>query len=181
MASVPNITLQFAFPESTLCQRASEGLQSHYPSALQTFFSNMSMQHGIKKLVYGPLEHEHKQPSLSCLFDRVINNVGVQTGYSYLRWSSLAEKSLLCPARYWILALGTAPSAEAETGHIGSWLPQLSFSLINEKMKSFTCGAAMMKMWVQKQNKYFPSEQLPNERMILPIKCSFSHCFAPPF
>lgn len=57
----------------------------------------------------------------------------VQTGYSYLRWSSLAERSLLCLARYWILALGMAPSAEAETGHIGSWLPQLSFSLIDEK------------------------------------------------
>lgn len=107
---------------------------------------------------------------------------GVHAGYSYLRWSSLAEKSLLCLARYWILALGMAPSAEAETGHIGSWSPQLSFSLINEKMKSFQYGAAMMKTLVQRQSKYFPSGQLPNERMILSIKCdpcSFSHCLAP--
>lgn len=57
-----------------------------------------------------------------------------QPGYSYLRWSSLAEKSLLCLDRYWILALGAAPSAEAEMGHTGSWLPQLSFSLINGKV-----------------------------------------------
>lgn len=59
----------------------------------------------------------------------------IMMGYSYLRWSSLAEKSPLCLARYWILALGPAPSVEAERGHIGSWLPQLSFSLINDKTK----------------------------------------------
>lgn len=61
--------------------------------------------------------------------------LGVLTGCSYLRGSSLAEKSLLCLARYWILALGTAPSAEVEMGHTGSWLPQLNLSLINEKTK----------------------------------------------
>lgn len=76
------------------------------------------------------------------------------TGSTYLRWSSLAEKSLLCLARYWILALGTAPSAEAEMSHIGSWLPHLSFSLINKGMEIFQqkscddekCGAEEKKI-----------------------------------
>lgn len=83
------------------------------------------MQHNIKSL------RTALQLFFNFFFLIVINNV--QTGYSYL----LAERSLLCLARCWILALGTAPSAEAESGHIGSWLPQLSFSLINEKMKCF--------------------------------------------
>ena len=46
--------------------------------------------------------------------------------HSYPRRSSLAER---------ILSLGTAQSAHAERGHMGSWLPPLGFSLINEKMR----------------------------------------------
>lgn len=65
----------------------------------------------------------------------IINNV--HSGSAYLPRPSLADRPLLCRDRCWILALGTAPSADAESGHIGSWLPQFSFSLISggEKKK----------------------------------------------
>lgn len=53
-------------------------------------------------------------------------------GYFYLH-SSPAEKSLLCRDRCWILGLGPALSAEQDTDQIGSWLPQLSLSLINKQ------------------------------------------------
>lgn len=62
-----------------------------------------------------------------------INNV--HSGSAYLLRSSLAERPLLCRDRCWILALGMALSADAVSGHIGSWLPQFSFSLISEKKR----------------------------------------------
>lgn len=59
------------------------------------------------------------------------------TGASrYRRCWSLAERPPLCWDKCRILALGTAVSAAGESGHIGSWLPQFSFSLVESK-KSF--------------------------------------------
>ena len=117
------------------------------PISFANMSSNMPMKRNVKSLC------TQTAPPISFAMESSIM-LGVQTCYSYLRWSSLAEKSLLCLDRYWILALGTAPSAEAEMGHIGCWLPQLSFTLINEKIQSFQLGD-VMKMFVQKQNKYF--------------------------
>ena len=71
----------------------------------------------------------------------------------YLWGSSLAEKSLLCLDRYWILALGADP--DAQSGHIGSWLPQITFSLIKKNMKSLEKGAEMMMKLVEKKDVVF--------------------------
>lgn len=83
-------------------------------------FSDMLMQHNTVKA------SEAGVPALKS----IINNV--HSGSAYLLQSSPAERPFLCRDRCWILALGTALSAEAESGHIGSWLPQFSFSLISE-------------------------------------------------
>lgn len=53
----------------------------------------------------------------------------------YRRCCSFAERPPLCRDKCWILALGTAVSAAGEIGHIGSWLPQFSFSLVVESKK----------------------------------------------
>lgn len=141
LASGLNATLPVPFPESTPGQTSSQA------------------QH----------KHAFAHPWCSHAFlIRVINNV--QTGSGYLQWSSLAEKSLLCPARCWILALGPAPSAEVDTGHIGSWLPQLSLSLVKEKMECFQWGAVNTNMLVETQHKVCPIHQMRLRY--------FVHCFS---
>lgn len=94
------------------------------------------------------LSANHKQSFLSIVFQTVINNdcLEVCRCLACLRGSSLAEKSLLCWARYWTLAVGVALSAAVEMGHIGSWLPQLTFSLINKGTKSFQHSYKVSKM-----------------------------------
>lgn len=94
-------------------------------SALQTFSLKMSMQHNADSLWRPAFLLWQTSPLI------------LITGASrYRRCWSLAERPPLCRDKCRILALGTAVSAAGESGHIGSWLPQFSFSLVESK-KSF--------------------------------------------
>lgn len=110
----PPVDCSFAFPEPAPGQKGIITV------------SNMSTRRSIKK---GPEMNTNNPPPPH---ESSIMLVG-GGGYGYLRWSSLAEKSLLLQARFWILALGRAASAEAETGHMGSWSPHVSFPLSGGK------------------------------------------------
>ena len=58
-------------------------------------------------------------------------------GGGYLLWSGPpAVRSLFGRAKRCVLLEGSAVSAERQIGHIGSWFPQVSFSLAN-KMNRF--------------------------------------------